>query len=151
MIAGLRGHDRPVDTGQQLLGLGQRQSQVHDVVQGVGPADLHHVDAVSLAMAPVSINRTTHAIYDAPAGSGPTGHTGPVPIPPISGHSPERLIRTLKENLLWVRSFATVAELVEAIREFRLLYNEQLLIERHGYRSPSQVRRERQAATRAVA
>ena len=31
----------------------------------------------------------------------------------------ERFIRTLKENLLWVRGFATVAELVEALREFR--------------------------------
>lgn len=30
----------------------------------------------------------------------------------------ERFIRTLKEDLLWVRSFATVAELVEALREF---------------------------------
>src|SRR5262249_31082918 len=63
----------------------------------------------------------------------------------------ERFIRTVKENLLWVRHFATVAELVEALREFRSLYNEQWLIERHGYRSPGQVRRERGAATRAVA
>jgi putative transposase len=63
----------------------------------------------------------------------------------------ERFIRTLKENLLWVRSFATVVELIEAIREFRLLYNEQWLIERHGYRSASQFRRERQAATPSVA
>ena len=53
----------------------------------------------------------------------------------------ERFIRTLKENLLWVRPFATVAELVEALREFRHRYNEQWLIERHGYRTPAQVRR----------
>jgi transposase InsO family protein len=52
----------------------------------------------------------------------------------------ERFIRTLKENLLWVRSFATVAELIEALREFRRRYNEQWLIERHGFRTPSQVR-----------
>lgn len=54
----------------------------------------------------------------------------------------ERFIRTLKENLLWVLSFATVAELVEALREFRRRYNEQWLIERHGYRTPSQARSE---------
>jgi transposase InsO family protein len=54
----------------------------------------------------------------------------------------ERFIRTLKENLLWVRHFATVAELIEALREFRRRYNEQRLIQRHGYRSPGQVRRE---------
>ena len=38
----------------------------------------------------------------------------------------ERFIRTLKENLLWVRTFATVAELVEALREFKRTYNERL-------------------------
>jgi transposase InsO family protein len=52
----------------------------------------------------------------------------------------ERFIRTLKENLLWVRHFATVADLVEALREFRRRYNEQWLIARHGYRTPNQVR-----------
>jgi hypothetical protein len=44
----------------------------------------------------------------------------------------ERFIRTLKENLLWVRHFAKVAELVEALREFKRMYNEQWLIERMG-------------------
>ena len=52
----------------------------------------------------------------------------------------ERFIRTLKENLLWIRAFATVAELVEALREFRRYYNEHWLIERHGFRSPCQAR-----------
>jgi hypothetical protein len=52
----------------------------------------------------------------------------------------ERLIRTPKENLLWVHSFATVAALVQALRKLKRLYNEQWLIERHGFRSPRQVR-----------
>jgi transposase InsO family protein len=52
----------------------------------------------------------------------------------------ERFIRTLKENLLWVQSFATVAALVEALREFKRLYDEHWLIERHGFRTPSQAR-----------
>ena len=55
-------------------------------------------------------------------------------------------IRTLKENLLWVRHFATVAELVEALREFRRRYNAEWLIERHGFRAPSQARLEIAAA-----
>jgi transposase InsO family protein len=63
----------------------------------------------------------------------------------------ERFIRTLKENLLWVRHFATVAELIEALREFQRRYNEQWLIERHGYRSPAQVRRDLTAPIPAVA
>jgi hypothetical protein len=52
----------------------------------------------------------------------------------------ERLIRTLKENLLWLRPLATVAELAEALREFRRRCNREWLIERHGFRAPSQAR-----------
>ena len=52
----------------------------------------------------------------------------------------ERFIRTLKENLLWVRRFATVEELRQALLDFRRRYNETWLVERHGYRTPAQVR-----------
>jgi len=55
----------------------------------------------------------------------------------------ERFIRTLKENLLWVRVFDAVDELQAALQEFRLTYNERWLIERHGHRSPAQFRRDR--------
>ena len=55
----------------------------------------------------------------------------------------ERFIRTLKENLLWVRTFRTVEELRLALIEFRRTYNESWLIERHGHRSPAQFRRDR--------
>ena len=54
----------------------------------------------------------------------------------------ERFIRTPKGQLLWVRSFATVAELVEALRQSKATYNERWLIGRHGHRTPSQVRRD---------
>jgi putative transposase len=54
----------------------------------------------------------------------------------------ERFIRTLKENLLWVRTFRTVEELRLALIEFRRTTNEHWLIERHGHRSPAQVRRD---------
>jgi hypothetical protein len=62
----------------------------------------------------------------------------------------ERSIRTLKENLLWVRHFATVAELVESLREFRWRYNELWLIQRHGYRTPSQARLDLCSGARAL-
>jgi putative transposase len=52
----------------------------------------------------------------------------------------ERFIRTLKENLLWVRPFATVEELRLALQQFRQVYNQTWIIERHGYRTPAQVR-----------
>ena len=54
----------------------------------------------------------------------------------------ERFIRTLKENLLWVRTFRTVEELRLALIEFKRTYNEYWLIERHGHRSPAQFRRD---------
>jgi hypothetical protein len=50
-----------------------------------------------------------------------------------------------------VRSFSTVAELVEALREFKQLYNEQWQIERHGFRPPARVRREFAGSAKAVA
>ena len=48
--------------------------------------------------------------------------------------------RTLKENLLWVRTFDTIDELRAALVEFATHCNENWLVARHGYRSPAQVR-----------
>ena len=55
----------------------------------------------------------------------------------------ERFIRTLKENLLWVRTFDTVEELRQALLEFSNAYNATWLIERHGFRPPDAVRHDR--------
>jgi putative transposase len=52
----------------------------------------------------------------------------------------ERFIRTLKENLLWVRRFTTIEELRLALLEFQRTYNQTWIVERHGYRTPAQVR-----------
>jgi transposase InsO family protein len=52
----------------------------------------------------------------------------------------ERFIRTLKEQLLWVRTFDTVEELRLALLEFKERYNRQWLCERHGHQTPAQVR-----------
>jgi putative transposase len=52
----------------------------------------------------------------------------------------ERFIRTLKENLLWVRTFDAVEDLRRALLEFRETYNNSWLIERHGYLTPEQFR-----------
>ena len=52
----------------------------------------------------------------------------------------ERFIRTLKENLLWVRTFDTVEELRQALLVFRETYNTTWLIERHGFQTPAAVR-----------
>ena len=55
----------------------------------------------------------------------------------------ERFIRTLKENLLWVRTFGTAEELRRALIEFRNTYNSTWLIERHGCRPPDAIRAEK--------
>jgi transposase InsO family protein len=54
----------------------------------------------------------------------------------------ERAIRTLKEQLLWVRHFSTVEELRNALAEFAALYNATWLRQRHGHRTPDQIRGE---------
>jgi putative transposase len=63
----------------------------------------------------------------------------------------ERFIRTLKENLLWVRSFDTVEELRRALLAFREVYNATWLIERHGFRPPDAVRAEQLSAVALAA
>ncbi|GIW54147.1 MAG: integrase [Nitrospiraceae bacterium] len=62
----------------------------------------------------------------------------------------ERFIRTLKEQLLWVQTFRTVEELRQALQTWLVTYNEQWLVERHGFRSPAHVRRALLAAQEAA-
>jgi transposase InsO family protein len=52
----------------------------------------------------------------------------------------ERFIRTLKKNLLWVRRFATVEDLRQALHAFKDTYNRTWIVERHGYQTPAAVR-----------
>ena len=63
----------------------------------------------------------------------------------------ERFIRTLKENLLWVRRFATIEDLRQALLEFQRLYNQSWIVERHGYHTPAQVRAEQLGMPAAAA
>lgn len=62
----------------------------------------------------------------------------------------ERFIRTLKENLLWVRHFDTIEQLRAALLEFKKAYNESWLIERHGYLTPAQARETFKPSRRAA-
>ena len=59
---------------------------------------------------------------------------------PQCNGSAERFIRTLKENLLWIRTFESVDDLCQALQEFKRQYNESWLIERHNYKTPKRVR-----------
>lgn len=63
----------------------------------------------------------------------------------------ERAIRTLKEQLLWVKSFDTIEELRRGLLEWAEIYNEHWMLERHGFKSPAQRRREHYAALEKLA
>jgi putative transposase len=63
----------------------------------------------------------------------------------------ERLIRTPKGQLRWIRPFARVAELAEALVEFERTYDERRVIRRHGHRTPSRVRRDLLSSKSAAA
>jgi putative transposase len=63
----------------------------------------------------------------------------------------ERFIRTLKENLLWIRTFDTVEELRLALLAFRVTYNATWLIQRLGYRTPEQARHDQLSAAALAA
>jgi putative transposase len=62
----------------------------------------------------------------------------------------ERFIRTLKENLLWVKTFDTIEKLRAALVEFATRYNETWLVARHGYKTPAQVRAEQTTPQPAI-
>lgn len=52
----------------------------------------------------------------------------------------ERFIRTLKEQFLWLHTFRNTEELRLGLLEWKRLYNEHWLVERHGHRTPNQIR-----------
>ena len=54
----------------------------------------------------------------------------------------ERFIRTLKEQLLWVRVFQNVEDLRCALTEFRERYNQRWIVQRLGYLTPAQARQQ---------
>lgn len=52
----------------------------------------------------------------------------------------ERFIRTLKEQILWARTFKNVEDLRRALLDFADTYNRHWLVERHGFTTPAQAR-----------
>jgi transposase InsO family protein len=64
---------------------------------------------------------------------------------PESNGVAERAIRPLKEQLLWVHHYATVEDLRQALAAFAAKYNAASLRERHGYKTPNQIRAEQKA------
>jgi Integrase core domain len=62
----------------------------------------------------------------------------------------EKLIQTLREQVLWIERFASFGELRAAVRRFAVTYNHEWLLERHGYRTPIEARAHLAATAQAV-
>lgn len=66
----------------------------------------------------------------------PEDPVGAADIPPLGlrqrDRCAERLIRTLKENLLWLRRFDTIEELRQLALAFKERYHQTWIVERHG-------------------
>ena len=63
----------------------------------------------------------------------------------------ERFFKTLKMECLWIENFRDVEHAREVVGRWMALYNTEWLIERHGYRTPREVRQACQEAAAAVA
>ena len=62
----------------------------------------------------------------------------------------ERFIRTLKEQIVFGRIFQDIDEVRTAVRTYFDRYNQHWLLEKNGYRSPAETRRNWVAATIAT-
>ena len=62
----------------------------------------------------------------------------------------ERFIRTLKEQIVFGRIFQDIEEVRTAVRTYFDRYNQHWLLEKNGYRSPAETRRNWIAATIAT-
>jgi len=127
VITGLHGDDGLLDARQELLGLGQRQPQVGDVVEVAGgPSSISSTLRVPPS-ARVSTSCNTKPIHDPPAGNGPAGHIAPSAHPqsldtPLLTEKQDRLIEIFvlhdeaikAENWGRVRSLETKINAVKA-------------------------------------
>jgi len=59
----------------------------------------------------------------------------------------ERFIRTLKEQVVFGRIYQDIEEVRTAVRAYFERYNEHWLLDKNGYRSPAQTRRDWMAST----
>lgn len=53
----------------------------------------------------------------------------------------ERMMRTLKEELIWLREWSNAEEVADALRAWIAGYNERYLHSAHGYKPPNEVER----------
>lgn len=93
----------------------------------------------------LTVRHDNHQIFQAEEFRKPLRSLGigfsriPILSPQMNGCA-ERFVRTLRENLLSIRYFERLMDLVQATREFQTAYNGQWLVARAEYRTPTQIR-----------
>src|SRR5215208_3993472 len=97
VVPGLRGDDLPLDARPHQLRFGQGQTQIGDVDEAIGPANLYDIRARPLAFRPDSTSLKTQATY--PPSVTERARKYPTAVaPPISRQSPAQEGRSFFEE-----------------------------------------------------
>ena len=136
--------------GWHVAKVGDRWAALEPIRQGVQRTHGHYARKIALGL---GLRMDWGPQYTAHQFLGELRWLGIRPSPSYVGEPEcngvmERWIRTLKEECLYLHDFATLDEARRVIREFIECYNTQWLLERHGHRTPTEVRR---ALTREAA
>ena len=144
------GHDEgPAEVAGALLGRGEGRANIgHDdhVVQ-VALGGVRDVVGLAHAALPRRLRHDHGSVYMSDDFQKEIRFLGMESSPsfvrqPEGNGCIERFFRTVKEQLLWIRRFRDIDELRVALSEFRDRYNRSWILEKLGYRTPLQARRD---------
>ncbi len=128
--------------GWHVAKVGDRWAALEPIRQGVQRTHGHYAQKIALGL---GLRMDWGPQYTAHQFLGELRWLGIRPSPSYVGEPEcngvmERWIRTLKEECLYLHDFATLDEARRVIGEFIERYNTEWLLERHGYRTPADVR-----------
>jgi putative transposase len=128
--------------GWHVAKVGDRWAALEPIRQGVQRTHGHYTPKIALGL---GLRMDWGPQYTAHQFLGELRWLGIRPSPSYVGEPEcngvmERWIRTLKEECLYLHDFASLDEARQVIGEFVERYNRAWLLERHGYRTPAEVR-----------
>jgi len=128
--------------GWHVAKVGDRWAALEPIRQGVQRTHGHYAPKIALGL---GLRMDWGPQYTAHQFLGELRWLGIRPSPSYVGEPEcngimERWIRTLKEECLYLHDFATLDEARQVIGEFIERYNRAWLLQRHGYRTPAEVR-----------
>ncbi len=129
--------------GWHVAKRGDRWAALEPIRQGVQRTHGHYAPKIALGL---GLRMDWGPQYTAHQFLGELAWLGIRPSPSYVGEPEcngimERWIRTLKEECLYLHDFKTLDEARQVIGEFIEQYNREWLLERHGHRTPIDVRR----------